>query len=78
MENYLQLVSKLALDVLKVNISPVDISVAHRFSNKDPINQRKGHREFIVKFCRRNVKLDICRKSKLTNLFVNEFVIPAR
>ena len=69
-----------SLDVLKVNISPVDISVAQRLSNKDLKNQRESCRKIIVKFCRRNVKPDIlneCRKSKPSNLFVNEFLTPA-
>ena len=80
-ENCPQLACKLVFDILNENISLVDISVSHCFSNKDPKNQIEVHREIIVKFCLLNVKLVIlsaCRKSKPTNLFVNEFLTPAR
>ena len=81
MESCPQLVCDLAKNHLQVNIRPTDISVAHRLSNRDPRKQGNGKLDIIVKFCRRDNKLDLlnaCRKKKPENLFVNEFLTPPR
>ena len=80
MESCPDIVCKLVKDSLKVNISTSDISVSHRLSPKSS-SQRTPKKDIIVKFCRRNTKLDVlnsCRKSKPNNLFVNEFLTPSR
>ena len=43
----------------------MDISVAHRLSNRDPRKQGNGKLDVIVKYCRHDKKLDLlnaCRK----------------
>ena len=67
-------------DIVCKFISASDISVSHRLSTKSS-SQRTPKKDIIVKFCRRNTKLDVlnsCRKSKPNNLFVNEFLTPSR
>ena len=75
MEVCTELVSNLVKNTLKLNISPSDISTAHRLNTRKSTNQR----DIIVKFCRRDIKVDImkaCRSVKPANLFVNEFLTP--
>ena len=50
MENCPQLLCKLALEVFKVNISPVYIFVGYSLINKGPKNQHDGRPEIIVNF----------------------------
>ena len=72
-----QIVISMVKDVLKVNISPADISTAHRLNSRKNANQK----DVIVKFCRRNIKTDIltaCRRVKPANFFINEFLTPQR
>ena len=72
-----ELVATLVKDKLNVMISPADISTAHRLNPRKASNKK----DVIVKFCRRNCKVDIlgaCRTVKPTGLFVNEFLTPQR
>ena len=67
-----ELVAGLLKNILKLNISPGDISTSHR------LNTRK---DILVKFCRHNTKVDIinaCRKIKPVNFYANEFLTPQR
>ena len=75
------IVCKLARDILQVVISPNDVSVSHRLSSRNPSKQGEDRSDIIVKFCRRNTKLDLlnaCRKMKPENFYVNEFLTPPR
>ena len=56
----------------KVYISPCDISAAHRLSTKSS-SQRAPRQDIIVKFYRRETKLDVLMK-----FFVNVLLTPAR
>ena len=63
---------------LNVELSPGEISVAHRLGAK-PATQRPDRRSIIVKFCRRNTKVDIlssARTKKVPNFFANESLTP--
>ena len=72
-----ELIPKLVKDTLHVNISPADISTAHRLITRKNTDKR----DIIVKFCRRNCKVDIlkaCRTVKPPNFFANEHLTPQR
>ena len=61
-----------------IELSAGDISVAHRLGSK-PTSQRPDHRSLIVKFCRRNTKVDVlssARRKKAPNFFANESLTP--
>ena len=80
MECCADIVVKLIKDNLKVNISPNEISVCHRLASTSP-SQKPVKKDIIVKFCRRNTKMDIlntCRKRKPEKFFINEFLTPQR
>ena len=72
-----ELVTGLIKNILKINISPGDISTSHRMNTR----RNSTNQDIIAKFCRRNLKTDIlnaCRKTKPSNFFVNEFLTPQR
>ena len=74
------LTCKLIKDKLNYVISPNDISVVHRLGDKK-ISQGPDRRNIIVKFCRRNSKVDIvaaARRMKAENFFINESLTPVR
>ena len=79
-ENCAELVCKLLLDNLRLVVSPNDISIAHRLGPK-PTNQTPDRRNVIVKFCKRNAKIDIlssARRAKPKDFYVNESLTPLR
>lgn len=67
------------LKTINVSISNQDISTAHRLG-KRPVRQETDKRPIIVKFCRRDIKMDILRacKSQRPKFFVNESLTPTR
>lgn len=78
-ENCTSIVCQLVKDKLKVQMSPTDISTAHRLGKK-PSNQQQDKRNIIVKLCRRDLKRDIlfaCRSIR-PNMYVNENLTPIR
>ena len=79
-ENCSELVGKLLVDNLHLVSSPNEISVAHRLGPK-PNSQRPDKRDIIVKFCRRDAKMNIisaARRVKPVDFFVNESLTPQR
>ena len=79
-ENCLEVVQKLLTEHLSYVIQPTDISVVHRLGKK-PISQKPDRRNIIIKFCRRNSKVDLlaaARRVKPSNLFLNESLTPQR
>ena len=79
-ENCAEIVRKIAQDKLQYILAPTDISVAHRLGPK-PTSQRPDKRKIIVKFCRRNTKVDLlgaARRMKPENIFINESLTPQR
>lgn len=78
-ENCINLVTMLIKDKLQLNISPSDISTAHRLGKK-PIQQQQDRRSLIVKLCRRDLKNDLkfACKEKKPNLYINEDLTPIR
>ena len=77
-ENCLDLTCQLVKEKLNVIISPSDISIAHRLGEKKA-TQGPDQRDIIIKFCRRNTKLDLVtasRKKKSPNFFINESLTP--
>ena len=73
-ENCVEVVKKIAQEKLQYILAPTDISVAHRMGPK-PTSQRPDKRKIIVKFCRRNTKVDLltaARRVKPENIFINE------
>lgn len=78
-ENCSQLICSVAKDKLKLEISPSDISTAHRFGKK-PVTQAPDRRSILVKLCRRDLKHDLryaCKQLK-PKLYVNESLTPMR
>ena len=79
-ENCSQVVCKLLADNASMVVSSTDMSVAHRLGPK-PNNQTPDTRPIIVKFCRRETKVNILssvRRAKPANLFANESLTPTR
>ena len=79
-ENCSEVTCKLVKDQLNVILSPMDISVSHRLGEKKN-TQGPDHRDIIVKFCRRNTKMELlaaARTIKSPNLYVNESLTPLR
>ena len=79
-ENCALLTCNLIKEKLNYVISPNDISVVHRLGDKK-ISQGLDRRDIIVKFCRRNSKLDVVtasRRMKADNFFINESLTPVR
>ena len=79
-ENSLEVVRKVLNDHLQYVLSPTDVSTAHRLGKK-PVSQRLDNRSIIIKFCRRDVKLDLlsaARRVKPQELFLNESLTPQR
>ena len=82
-ENPTNLAIEAVKNELKIQISPSDVSVAHRMGRK-PANQQPDRRGIIVKLCRRDLKHSLISASKKmvprsrSNLYVNEHLTPAR
>ena len=79
-ENCVEVVKKIAQEKLQYILAPTDISVAHRMGPK-PTSQRPDKRKIIVKFCRRNTKVDLltaARCVKPENIFINESLTAQR
>ena len=79
-ENAAEIVCRVVRSKLSYNLTPGDISVAHRFGGKSS-SQRPDHRSIIVKLCRRSLKVDLLtssRTKKCGDLFINEFLTPMR
>ena len=77
-ENSNAVVRKLFHENLNLEISDQDISVSHRLGAKSP-SQRPDKRNLIVKFCRRNSKIDVlaaARRVKARNFYVAEHLTP--
>ena len=81
-EHYATLTWKLYKDhlnyvyVVSLNV----ISVIYRQDEKKT-TQGPDHRDFIVKFCRRDTKMDVLsasRPKKTVNLYINESLTPVR
>ena len=69
-------------NVLKLNVSPNDISTCHRLGRK-PVSQGPDRRKnkIIVKLCRRDMKQELfgsCRKMKPRNVYINESLTKQR
>ena len=79
-EHCASLTCKLIKDQLNYIVSPNDISVIHRLGEKKT-TQGPDRRDIIVKFCRRNTKMDVlsaARRTKANNFFINESLTPVR
>ena len=79
-ENCFELVANILRNNLNISVNLSDISVCHRLGNKGP-SQRPDRRSLIVKFCRRDLKMDIvnsARKKKPADLFCNECLTPCQ
>ena len=82
-ENSTNIARDVIKNVLKIEMSPNDISVSHRFGKK-PANQQPDKRDIIVKLCRRDLKRPLITASKelspqqRPNLYVNEHLTPTR
>ena len=79
-EHCATLTCKLIKDQLNYVVSPNDISVVHRLGERKT-TQGPDHRDIIVKFCRRNTKMDVLsasRRTKAANFFINESLTPVR
>ena len=80
-ENCVNVVKSLVQQELKIEISPNDISTAHRLGRK-PNTQGDDKRSLIVKLCRRVLKRDLIIASKKQarpiGLYVNESLTPPR
>ena len=79
-ENTMEVVQKLIMDHLSVEVHPNDISITHRLG---PIKaSTPNKRNIYVKFARRNMKKEIIVKSRgrnrSANLFANESITPLR
>lgn len=77
-ENGILVARTLIKDKLRVEVSDQDISVCHRLGGRS-VSQRPDQRDIIVKFCRRNTKIDVlsaARKMKAPNFYVNEHLTP--
>ena len=79
-ENTLEVARKVLSDHLQYILSQTDVSTAHRLGKK-PVSQREDNRSIILKFCRRDVKMDLlsaARRVKPQELFLNESLTPQR
>ena len=78
-ENTVEVVNRLIKDKLKINLSPTDVSTAHRLGRK-PVSQAPDRRKIIMKLCRRDLKKDILYACKQTRpgFFINESLTPTR
>ena len=79
-ENTITTACKLFQEKLRIVVDPTEISVAHRLGRK-PISQRPDTRKIIIKFCRRNTKVDLlaaARRMKVPEFFLNESLTPTR
>ena len=78
-ENCIQVACKLFRDKLNLNVSPSEVSTAHRLGKK-PSVQGADRRKLILKLCRRDLKkeiIQVCKQVK-PGFFVNESLTPAR
>ena len=78
-EDCSEIIRQLIRNSLRINMSPNDISSAHRFGKK-PITQAPDKRSIIIKLHRTDLKKDIlsaCREFK-PPFFVNESLTPTR
>ena len=65
---------------LKLNVSPTDVSTAHRIGVKS-VNRHLDTGKIILKLCRRDLKGDIlnaCRQIKPKDIYINESLTPTR
>ena len=79
-EDCMEVVKEVVSKHLRYIIQPTDISVVHRLGKK-PISQKPDRRNIIIKFCRRNTKMDLlaaARKMKPQDVFLNESLTPQR
>ena len=79
-ENATNVVCDLIRSKIGIVINPSEVSTAHRLGKKAN-SQAPDTRNIIVKFCRRDTKLDLqsaCRRVKPKNLFINENLTPIR
>ena len=80
-ENCISIVQEVIRKNCSLNISPTDISTAHRLGRK-PLSQLPDKRSVIIKFCRRDSKDEVYRSSKGQNrpkqLYINECLSPMR
>ena len=79
-ENCIQIATQLVKDQLKMNLSPHEISVAHRIGSKPP-GAFVDKRSIIVKLCRRDTKRELLsnqRRVKPAGFFINENLTPMR
>ena len=82
-ENSTNLAIEVVKNELKIQISPNDVSGAHRMGKK-PASQQPDRRVIILKLCRRDLKQSLISASKQMaprsrgNLYVNEHLTPAR
>ena len=74
-------VQKVIKDNLKIEITPNEISTAHRLGKKPP-TQAPDKRPFIVKLCRRDTKRTIMQAARAQNssspIYINESLTPKR
>ena len=79
-ENCPELVRKILADNLGLTMSATEISVSHRLGSASN-SQRPDRRKIIVKFCRRDMKIDVvsaARRVKPVDFYVNESLTPQR
>ena len=79
-ENCIHLASQLIKDQLNMNLSPHEISVAHRIGRK-PTGASEDRRSIIMKLCRRDTKHELLsnqRRVKPNGFFINENLTPMR
>lgn len=65
---------------LKISLPPNSINTCHRLGRK-PIHQTPDRRPIIVKFCQRDVKMEVlvsARKLRVSNFYANESLSPTR
>ena len=79
-ENPTNILCTLLKDNLNYSVNSNEISVCHRLGAKSA-SQKPDRRSLIVKFCRRDTKVDVlssARKGKPSDLFINECLTPCQ
>ena len=79
-EDCTTLACELIKNKLNYVVSPTDISAVHRLGEKKA-SQGPDRRDIIMKFCRRNSKIDLIsasRRMKVNQFYVNESLTPLR
>ena len=67
-------------DKLKISLPQNSVSTCHRLGRK-PTNQTPDRRPIVVKFCQRDLKMQVwvsSRKARIPNFYVNESLSPTR